>query len=199
MEARNKMQLDMQNQLEEMMLEFDQLRGMVEKNTFQINQVIERQKNIYREIDEVREKSKKVKASPKPLEVEEIYSTNASENDEYDAAVNLILQSKDYVGAAKAFNTFLKKYPNSAYLPNAHYWLGQLYFSKNKLDLAKKHFGEVSQFVESSKRADAILKLGIIEQKLKNHDAAKSRFNEVIEIFPDSTSAKQAQKMLDKI
>ncbi len=82
MEARNKMQLDMQNQLEEMMLEFDQLRGMVEKNTFQINQVIERQKNIYREIDEVREKSKKAKKSPKPSEVEEIYSTNASENDE---------------------------------------------------------------------------------------------------------------------
>ena len=196
LEARNKMQLDMQNQLEQMSLEFNELRGIVEKNSFQINQVIERQKNIYRDIDQLRNQATNTTKPAAVSEEETSYSSNANENIDYDNAVNLILKSKDYIGAAAAFNTFLDKYPSSPYKPNAHYWLGQLYFSKNKLTDAKKHFKAVSEFEKSTKKPDALLKLGIIEGKLNNNAESEIFLKQVIHQFPESTSAKQAQKIL---
>lgn len=200
-QARNHMQIEMQNQLEQLSGELDDLRGMVEKNTYQLDQLVERQRDIYKEIDAVRKEAKSSSAAVEPKkEVKQIdYSNNQSENEEYDSAVNLILKERNYQGAAKAFNQFLAKYPNSVYKPNAHYWLGQLYFSMSDLDSAQKHFTSVSGFDQSSKRADAILKLGLIAQQQGDAVEAKDKFRQVMELFPNTTSANQAAKHLKSL
>ncbi len=202
LQARNHMQVEMQNQLITLSSELDELRGMVEKNTHQLNQLIDRQRNIYKEIDSVR-KEINTNASVKNMSNDVIkavdYSKDQSENNEYDSAVNLILKDKNYKGAINAFNAFVKKYPNSIYQPNAHYWLGQLYFSMNDLEGAQRHFTSVSQFEQSSKRADAILKLGLIAEKKGDKLVAKDKFNQVITLFPDTTSANQAKQGMERL
>jgi TolA-binding protein len=60
------------------------------------------------------------------------YSTNQDENQAYDAAVNMVLKEKNYDKAIPAFEGFIKQFPNSSYVPNAHYWLGQLMFNKDR-------------------------------------------------------------------
>ncbi|MCT7655726.1 hypothetical protein MBH78_15875 [Oceanimonas sp. NS1] len=47
--------------------------------------------------------------------------------------MNLVLQDKDYNAAIPAFARFITQYPRSTYVPNAHYWLGQLLFAQNVL------------------------------------------------------------------
>ncbi|WP_407330704.1 tol-pal system protein YbgF [Enterovibrio sp. 27052020O] len=197
--ARNQMQLDMQRQLDQMAGELDQLRGTVERNSYELNQMLERQRDLYREIDTLRnaKPAAAAEANPEESESKESYSSNQSENAEYDAAVNLILKEKNYAGATEAFNAFLVKYPESIYKPNAHYWLGQLYFSKNDLGAAKLHFTAVSEAKKSSKRADAMLKLGMIAEKEGDVATAKSLFNSVVSEYPGTTTAKQAQKQLN--
>ncbi len=42
-----------------------------------------------------------------------------------------------------AFQNFIKNYPDSTYLPNANYWLGQLNYNKGKKDDAAYYFASV--------------------------------------------------------
>lgn len=200
LEARNQMQIDMQRQLEQMAGELDELRGTVERNSYELNQMLERQRDLYREIDTLRtaKPAAAVESKPETPATTEAYSNNQSENAEYESAVNLILKEKNYQGATESFNAFLTKYPQSIYKPNAHYWLGQLYFAKSELALAKQHFDAVSQFAKSSKRADAMLKLGMIADREGDKAGAKTLFQKVVTEYPGSTSASQAEKQMKK-
>ncbi len=200
LQARNHMQVEMQNQLTELSGELDMLRGIVEKNSHQLNQLLERQRDIYKEIDAIKKDISAgipVKTSTDNKAIE--YSADKSENAAYDAAVNLILKDKNYSEAISAFNAFIEKYPNSLYQPNAHYWLGQLYFSMNNLEAAQKHFVSVSQFEQSTKRADALLKLGLIAEKKGDKAGAKDKFDQVISLFPDTSSANQAKQAIGRL
>ncbi|PCS21597.1 tol-pal system protein YbgF [Candidatus Enterovibrio escicola] len=200
LEVRNQMQIDMQRQLAQMAGELDELHGGVEKNRHELKQIVERQRELYREIDTLRNAGpvSSVELKTEQLNSSEVYSNNQSENRAYDTAVKLILKEKNYMGATDAFNTFLTEYPESVYMPNAHYWLGQLYFINNSLNLAKRHFNAVSTFAKSSKRADALLKLGMIAQKQGDSVAANTLFQRVINEYVGTTTANQAEKKLKK-
>jgi tol-pal system protein YbgF len=202
LQARNHMQVEMQDQLTELSGELDMLRGIVEKNSHQLDKLLERQRDIYKELDAIKKDisagvTTKVSTDNKTKTIE--YSSDQSENSVYDAAVDLILKDKNYKGAISAFNAFIEKYPHSLYQPNAHYWLGQLYFSMNNLEAAQKHFVSVSQFEQSTKRADALLKLGLIAEKKGDKAGAKDKFDQVISLFPDTTSANQAKQGIGRL
>ena len=201
-EARNQVQLDMQRQLDQLATEMDELRGIVERNSYDLSQMLERQRELYREIDALSRQPQAAKpAEEKSTESTsaEVYSSNLSENEAYESAVNLILKKKDYTGAIAAFTEFLAAYPESGYKPNAHYWLGQLYFTQNSLSEAAEQFTAVASFEKSNKRADALLKLGIIAERGKKPEEAKKFYQQVISSYPNSTSSQQAKKNLDSL
>lgn len=197
-EARNQVQLDMQRQLDQLASEMDELRGIVERNSYDLSQMLERQRELYREVDALsRQPQKEVKEEATAESASsEAYTSNASENEAYEQAVNLILKEKDYAGAVKAFQEFLTAYPESVYKPNAHYWLGQLYFTQNQLAEAGEQFEAVASFKDSNKRADAMLKLGVIAERSNKADEAKKLYQEVISTYPDSTTSRQAERNL---
>ena len=197
-EARNQVQLDMQRQLDQLASEMDELRGLVERNSYDLSQMLERQRELYREVDALsRQPQKQVKEEAAPETASsETYTSNVSENEAYEHAVNLILKEKDYSGAVKAFQEFLAAYPESAYKANAHYWLGQLYFTQNQLAEAGEHFKAVASIEDSNKRADAMLKLGVIAERSKKPDEARKLYQAVISAYPDSTSSRQAERNL---
>lgn len=198
LEARNQMQLDMQRQLDHMAGELDSLRGTVERNSFEINQMLDRQRDIYKEIDVLRNSTtpSSVDVVVAKSESKEAFATDKVENEQYDKAVDLILRDKNYDGAANAFTAFLTTYPDSVYKANVHYWLGQLYFSTNKLEQAKTHFTVVSEFTDSTKRADALFKLATIAKKQGNVDIANSLFQKIVDDYSGTTMANQAIKQL---
>jgi len=201
LESRNQVQLDMQRQLDQLASEMDELRGLVERNSYDLSQMLERQRELYREVDTLSRQPQKKEAEDvgSKSASSETYTSNVSENEAYEKAVNLILKEKDYVGAVTAFNEFLTAYPESAYKPNAHYWLGQLYFTQNQLPEASKNFIAVASVKDSNKRADAMLKLGVIAERSKKPDQAKKYYQEVISAYPDSTSSRQAESHLKKL
>nr|WP_086940166.1 tol-pal system protein YbgF [Thaumasiovibrio occultus] len=200
LEVRNQMQLQIQTQLGQLAGEIDELRGQVEQNSYQLNQMLDRQRDIYGEIDSLREQQSTAAAPTSSSSGDDVtYSSNVAENEAYDAAVALILEDKDFPGAITALNDFLAKYPNSVYDTNAHYWLGQLYFVQNQNEEAKTHFVAVSEKDDSTKRADALLKLGIVSERLSKVDDARRYYQAVIDGYPNSTSASQAAQNLGKL
>ena len=198
LEAQGQSQLQVQRQLDQMSADIDNIRGKVERNSYDIKQMKERQRQLYNDVDKLSRQP--VKAVPTAKEATkapvEAYSKNMSENDAYQNAVNLILKKKDYQGATQAFETFLTTYPNSVYKPNASYWLGQLHFSQNDLVKATKNFEVVVSIKDSSKRADALLKLGVIAERNNDTVKAMSYYTDVEKEYPNSTSAKHAQSAL---
>lgn len=200
--TRTEAQHRQQEQLDVMQNEVNELRGAIEVQNYQLEKILERQRELYLEIDK---RIEAVKAQPLTMP-EAAGSTvvanseaplSANENEAYDKAVNLILKDRLYDQAIPEFQTFLQNFPNSSYVPNAHYWLGQLLFNKQDWAGAGEQFQSlITHYPDSSKRADATLKLGITEMERANAARAKQLWEQVVAEFPDSSSAKLAEKRL---
>ena len=206
--TRTQAQHRQQEQLDVMQNEVNELRGSIEMQNYQLEKILERQRELYLEIDKRIVSANTQPATepvPVPVPVAAVNSGNtsidvplsANENDAYDKAVNLILKDKLYDQAIPEFQMFLQNFPNSSYVPNAHYWLGQLLFNKQDWASAGVQFQSlITHYPDSSKRADATLKLGITEMERANAARAKQLWEQVIAEFPDSSSAKLAENRL---
>ncbi|WP_371373122.1 tol-pal system protein YbgF [Thalassotalea aquiviva] len=200
LQARNRALNDLQMQVDAMQVELSELRGLTEEQAHTIRQILQRQREIYQEID--RRLSAAPAATVTPITPSNsgssiAYSDNFTENEAYDHAVNLVLKHKQYDRAIAEFSSFNSKYPNSTYSANAHYWLGQLLFNKGDLAAAATEFNNViNNFENSNKRSDAMLKLGMVAQKQNDIAKAKDLYNRVISEYQGSSAAQLAQARL---
>lgn len=208
LEARNRAQVNVQRQLDELQNEVNELRGITELHTYQLSQVLDRQRELYQELDRrVSEALKPVNQVPaaivspnEPSSSVVNYSSNLTENEAYDRAVNMVLKEKRYEQAIPEFETFNEKFPNSSYAANAHYWLGQLLFNKGELSKARVEFNVVvANFKDSSKRSDAMLKLAMVEQKEDNTAKALALYQQLTAEYPNSSAAKLAQPRINSL
>lgn len=202
MDARNAAQMALLEQMNSLQNEVAELRGRTEEHAYQLEQILQRQREIYQELD------RRLSATPVVTTTTQqsggqagnggmTMSTDLNENDAYDRAIKLVLEEKRYDAAIPAFRDFLERFPESSYAANAHYWLGQLLFADGKLDDAKKEFTiVVDNYPDSNKRGDCLLKLGRIAQQQQQPQAARSYFQRVIDSYPSSTEADLARKQL---
>jgi len=206
-QARGAAQVNLQQQLGELQEELSELRGETETHAYKLDQIVNRQRELYIEIER---RLESIQSQPAPIPVETVSTTpqldnsygssSLSENEAYDQAVNLILKERRYDDAIPEFESFISKFPNSVYIANAHYWLGQLLFNKSEFVKAEQHFDRVISFYpDSNKRSDAMLKQGTVMQRLGKQDEAKKLFEQVIAEYPDSNSANLAQSRLTSI
>lgn len=104
------------------------------------------------------------------------------------------VKHKRFDQALVAMQAFLKAYPEGPYAANAHYWLGELYLQKADYNQAMQQFTIITQrFADSNKIGAALLKTGIIYQKLGDRDKAQAQFVRVSEEFPGTAIARLAK------
>ena len=212
--AHSQLLTQLQQQLSDSQRDADTLRGQIQENQYQLNQIVERQKQMYQQMDSLSQGSAgaastgaaaatgdasgsaNAAAAPDTGAAQAPASTG-DVNSDYNAAVSLALEKKQYDEAIAAFQSFVKKYPDSTYLPNANYWLGQLYYNKGKKDDAAYYFAVVvKNYPKSPKSSDAMYKVGVIMQEKGQADKAKAVFTQVVKQYPNTDAAKQAQKRL---
>ena len=206
LDSRNRAQVNIQRQLDDLQTQVNELRGVTELHTHQLSQVLERQRELYQELDRrVSEALKPTANVPSAIAVDSStvskdYSDDLTENEAYDKALNLVLKDKRYELAIPAFRSFNQTYPQSTYAPNARYWLGQLLFNKGELDQAGQEFSiVVEQFQDSNKRPDALLKLAMVAQQQNNANRAIQLYRQLLSEYPDSTSAQLAKPRLENL
>lgn len=141
----------LQQQLSDNQRDIDTLRGQIQESQYQLNQVVERQKQILLQLDSQGSAStgatsapvaststgsdSSAAAAPAAATASTAAETPASSGDantDYNRAVDLVLVKKQNDQAITAFQSFVKQYPDSTYQPNANYWLGQLFYNKGK-------------------------------------------------------------------
>lgn len=207
----------LQQQMSDNQSDIDSLRGQIQQNSYQLNQVIERQKQLYQQIDSLSSSGANNTAqsggdaSAPAASADAGAAANADgaaassgapvqsgdANSDYNAAVALILEKKQYDQAITALQAWVKRYPDSTYQPNANYWLGQLNYNKGKKDDAAYYYATVvKNYPKSPKAAEALLKVGVIMQEKNDTAKAKAVYQQVIKLYPNTDSAKQAQKRL---
>lgn len=202
----NRVQARLQQQVDSQETELSSLRGTIERNNYEMKQMVERQRQLFIEMDKLRTEVNNLKSSPAASSIAATGSPAAvssaaiqasgDEQTAYQSAVDLILKDRNYDGAITAFKDFQTKYPNSGYAGNAHYWLGQLYFAKKQDVDSAKSFASVVSDKDSPKRADALVKLGDIAKRNNNVKAANKYYQQVIKEYPNSSAAKLAQSNL---
>ncbi len=117
----------------------------------------------------------------------------------YEAALAMQEAGK-YAESRKAMTAFMEAYPKSAYVPNALYWIGESHYSQSQWDQAILSFKDVAaRFPKHAKAADALLKLGMSYEQLKDKDNARFHYEALIEDFPGSRAAGLAKSKLDKL
>ncbi|AIN13094.1 tol-pal system protein YbgF [Yersinia pseudotuberculosis] len=219
--AHSQLLTQLQQQLSDSQRDVDSLRGQIQESQYQLNQVVERQKQIYQQMESLSggqgaqnaasaasgaTADNTAAGSSGNADAGAAASTAApaastgDENSDYNAAVSLALEKKQYDQAITAFQSFVKQYPKSTYQPNANYWLGQLYYNKGKKDDAAYYYAVVvKNYPKSPKSSEAMFKVGVIMQDKGQSDKAKAVYQQVIKQYPNTDAAKQAQKRLSAL
>jgi tol-pal system protein YbgF len=109
----------------------------------------------------------------------------------YDSALGLV-RSKQYDKALDALAAFLVRYPDHPYVENATYWRGECLYAKGEFARAAEQFeGLVARFPYGNKAPDALLKLGLCQQRLGSPEQAQRTFGELKDRYPKSDAARQ--------
>ena len=209
-------------QMQVLQEEVQMLRGMVEELNYELQQLKQRQMDDYLDIDrrlsaQVPGTAASNASSTAPAGASfggetVMPSTSASTNEpltamantadsatmktDYDKASGLLLKQRDINGAALAFKQHIVDYPGSPYVPNAYYWLGEIYLLQDQAELSRQSFtAVVDQHPLHNKAMDARFKLGKIYHQL-GEDA---RARQLLETAASSTGgvARKARAYLD--
>jgi tol-pal system protein YbgF len=108
---------------------------------------------------------------------------------DYDAALSLV-HAHQYDRALDALAAFLVKYPDHPYADNALFWRGECYFARGDwLHAAEQYEGVFTRFPAGNKAPDALLKLGMSQQKLGNPMKAREYYDRLAQSYPQSDAA----------
>ena len=109
----------------------------------------------------------------------------------YDAALSLV-NGKQYGPALEALAAFLVKWPDHPNADNAMYWRGECYFAQGEYARAIEQYdGVITRFPLGNKVPDALLKLGISNEKLGNPQKAAQAYQRLQKDFPRAEATRR--------
>lgn len=213
----NKAQVEMLMRLNSLQQEVQQLRGLVEEQNYQIDNLKQRQRELYLDIDRrlsglerggvansaaVADPGAVSLAGGEPAQGTGAGMSEAdmaAERDAYQKAFDLLRELR-YEQATIAFAEYLKSYPNGRYSHTAQYWLAEANYAQRKFQPAIGDYQKLlSDYADSPKRADAMLKIGYSYNELGKKDEASKILEQLIKAYPKSTEAGQAQTLLKQL
>lgn len=124
-----------------------------------------------------------------------------SDKEAYDRAYNLLIKTK-YAEAEKALRDFMEEYPDSSYVGNANYWLGETYYVRGQYEVAAGIFSDgLTKYESSPKAPDNLLKLGLSMAQLGKKSEACGFLTLLPEKYPkaNQTLKKRAEQEAKKL
>lgn len=214
--------LDLQAQIDALNTELRRVRGQNEELLHSLQDAEKRQKDFYIDLDtRIRHFEAIEAAAPPPpppvpagasAPVAPVASDEqaakvadgkavktedpAVENRAYEAAYGLLKAGKDQE-AVKAYQEFLKKFPESVHVPNAHYGIATAYFAlKDCKNALASYQVLVNKYAFSPKVPDAMLNMAECQRELKAVVTARKTLTQIVSKYPGSEAADKARKRL---
>lgn len=140
----------------------------------------------------------KLTAQPEKSPTAEPQATvKTSPEEDYQKALEKILQGTDFSAGRAEMKAFVRDFPQHELAINAKYWIGEAYYGEKKYDNAILQFQEViTRYSDHPKAAAALLKQGMAFQALGDMPNAKTTWKQLIKTFPLSPEAEKAKTLL---
>ena len=209
-----KSMLDLQGQIEVMNGEIRKLRGLNEELAHGLQDAEKRMKDFYIDLDtRLRHFESAEEAAKEAAEkaAKEIVAANVSspatsvppdpsdpavENRAFESAYAL-LKGDNLINAAKSFQEFIAKYPDSVHVPNAKFWLGYAQYKQKNF---KGALGVYQDLLKTSpdmpKAAEVMFNIASCQRELKQVSAAQKTLKQLVATYPSSEAAAKAKKLL---
>ncbi|MDP1709204.1 MAG: tol-pal system protein YbgF [Gammaproteobacteria bacterium] len=211
--------------MDELQQELQRLRGKLEVQTHELQQLKESQRSANQDFDQ---RLRGLAASPAvnttadvaldasalpadasaglpeatttgPATADTAVADPAQESATYQQAFTLLKEAR-YEKAITAFQAYLAHYPAGANADNAQYWLGEAHYVTRQFKEALQAFQTlVDKSPASPKRPDAMLKAGFVHYEMGKWDAARKSLNDVIQTYPNTSVAQLADNRLQRM
>src|SRR5688572_14009077 len=184
-------QSELYYQLQLLQQEVQELRGLVEQQSFELRQLKQQRMDDYLDLDRRLSQSSggggvnagAASSIPSSTNSTETTPPDAAQADElaaYRSAIDLILKQKDFDGGAVALQKYLQDFPSGHYTANALYWLGQIYLQKNDVSQSQKWFKQmIDNYPAHQKTPEAKLKLAKVYHAQGDMAQARKLLDEV--------------------
>lgn len=185
---------DLRQKQADLLVQIDETRTRLQELQGEIDQLTRANEELKKELEATREILNSIqddlkKVAEKPRNEEELYKQGLG-----------LYNSREYQKAREIFKSIIENFPEGKYVDNAHYWMGECYYSENNFLAAIDEYGIViEKFPKSPKRPAAILKAGMAFQELKRKKDARAFYLRVINEYPKSEQAAIARKKLDRL
>lgn len=188
------------NQLESLRTEMAALRGQLEVQAYQVDQLQKRQKDLYNDIDtRVRALETSTTATPEAKETKNTAEKDQGEESAYASALDTYKQG-NYAAAASAFQAFSSKFPSSKLAPNALYWTAAAQSAqKDCIAASVSHKKLLAQYPDSNKAPEALLGLANCQLELKETASAKKTLQQLVTRYPATPAGEQGKKQLAQL
>ncbi|MGD9153108.1 MAG: tol-pal system protein YbgF [Gammaproteobacteria bacterium] len=211
-------QLNVPAKLDQLQQAVAALRGLIDIQSKQIQQLETQQRTLYADLDKriaaLSGKSSVVAAqqtgdtasndASKTASTADSTTTaatdaSAKETQAYQRVFSLI-KDKRYTAAISSLKDYLRQYPEGKFVADAHYWLGELYIIAGDSDNAIVEFNLViNKYGNSCKAADSLLKLADIAFNNARFSQAKQYWQTIISKYPNCSAARIANSKLQKL
>ena len=217
--------LDLMEGVQRLQSELQELRGEVEEQTHAVEQLKQRQRELYLDVDRRLRRleaggpgaavpiaprvvapaaSRPPPTTPAPPRQRAAVPTAPSvdpvqEQAAYHRAFNL-LKEGHYERAAKAVHEFLAEYGGGHFADNAQYWLGEAYYVTRQFELALAEFQKLTkEYPASTKLTHALLKIGYIYDEMGESVRAREVLNALVADHPTTTATRLAEERLRRM
>jgi tol-pal system protein YbgF len=187
-------------QQSELRAEVRDLRGKIDQLEQENRRLTRQQHDLYASLDKRLQALARSRAAsaPPPEGSAALPGVSAAEEKLYGLAFNA-LKAGHYTHAAKDFQQFVTKYPNSPLEPDAQYWLGEAQFVNDNYSAAEQAFRSVlKNSPHSLKAPEAMFDLGNTLIAQGKTAEGRRTLAQVIKRYPDSNAARRAASALAK-
>ena len=187
--------LDLQSQIESLHVELAKLRGQNE----QLGRDVSELQRLQRETAQgVNERLKKFEPGKVTVDGQE-FVADPAERQDFEAALATFRSGK-FVDAATAFGAFLRRFPQSGYLPSARFWLGNAQYATRDYKEAIGNFKALLASAPNHARApEAALSIANCQMELKATTGARKTLEDLIRVYPASEAAATAKERLARM
>ena len=201
--ASNSALAEMLYQVELLRQEVQELRGIVDQQSWQIKQMGEEQRDRYTDLDRRFSLLDQPGVVSEPAADQSMRQATRDDGSQaigdesaYQAAFDLI-RNKRYNEAITALQQFTRDYPRSALMGNVYYWLGEVQLVKANYQEALAAFEALlTQHPNHRKVPDAKYKLSHVHRELGHAARAKQLLQEVVTQHAGTSAAKLAEAEL---
>ena len=201
--------LDLQSQIESLNTELRSLRGQNEELVHSLQDADKRQKDFYIDLDTRMRHFETTEAAalppsppppPQPVAESSVPAADdpAPANRAYEVAHGLFKAGK-HQEAISAFQEFLKKFPESVYVPSVYFEMSAAYFVLNDFKNALAGYQVITvKYGFSPKAPEAMLGIADSQHGLRAVTLSKKTLKLLIAKYPGSEAAAEARKRLAK-